>query len=42
MYKPLSRKPVNKRKSANRFKKHVGHTKAANMKLNPMRGGWRL
>ena len=42
MFKPLSRKPVNKRKSASRFKKHVGHTKAANMKLNPMRGGWRL
>jgi hypothetical protein len=42
MYSPLRRKSVNKRSSAKRFKKHVGHTKAANMKLNPMRGGWRL
>ena len=42
MYSPLRRKSVNKRSSANRFKKHVRHTKAANMKLNPMRGGWRL
>lgn len=42
MMKPLSRSYVNKRKSAGKFKKHVRHTKAANMKLNPMRGGWRL
>jgi len=40
--KPLSRNRVNKHKSAKRFKKNVSHTKAANMKLNPMRGGWRL
>ena len=40
--KPLSRNPVNKYKSAKRFKKNVSHTKAANMSLNPMRGGWRL
>jgi len=40
--KPLSRKPVNKRASAHRFKSHVGRTKAANININPMRGGWRL
>lgn len=40
--KPLSRKPVNKHQSAKRFKSHVGHTKAANVKVTPMRGGWRL
>ena len=40
--KPLSRKRVNKYKSAKRFKKNVSHTKAANMSINPMRGGWRL
>jgi hypothetical protein len=42
MMSPLRRKPVNKYKSAGKFKKHVKHTKVANMKLNPMRGGWRL
>jgi len=42
MMKPLSRKPVNKHRSAKRFKGHVRQTKAANMSLNPMRGGWRL
>ena len=39
---PLHRKPVNKYKSAKRFKRNVSTTKAANMSLNPMRGGWRL
>lgn len=39
--KPLTRHGVNKHKSAGKFKKHVGHTKAANMNT-PMRGGWRL
>lgn len=40
--KPLSRKPVNKHKSAKHFKHNVQSTKAANMAINPMRGGWRL
>lgn len=40
--KPLSRKHVHKGKSARSFKKHVKTTKAANMAINPMRGGWRL
>jgi hypothetical protein len=42
MMKPLSRKSVNKQRSAKRFKGNVRKTKAANMNLNPMRGGWRL
>ena len=42
MMKPLSRKAVNKYRSAKSFKGHVRTTKAANMKVNPMRGGWRL
>lgn len=40
--RPLARKPVNKKYSAKRFKSHVKRTKAANMNINPMRGGWRL
>ena len=40
--RPLARKPVSKYKSAKRFKSHVKRTKAANMNINPMRGGWRL
>lgn len=40
--KPLSRHHVNKRKSARAFKHNVQSTKAANMSINPMRGGWRL
>lgn len=40
--KPLSRHPVNKGKSARKFKKAVGRTKAANVAAAPMRGGWRL
>jgi len=38
----LRRKPVNKRMSARHFKHNVRRTKAPNMRLNPMRGGWRL
>ena len=38
----LRRKPVNKYKSAHSFKKNVRRTKAPNMRMNPMRGGWRL
>jgi hypothetical protein len=40
--KPLSRHKVSKYRSASKFKRNVRKTKAANMQLNPMRGGWRL
>ena len=40
--RPLSRKPVSKYKSAKKFRSHVSRTKAANMSVNPMRGGWRM
>lgn len=40
--KPSKRFPVNKRKSAQRFRSNVGRTKAANVAGQPMRGGWRL
>lgn len=36
------RHPVNKHKSAKKFRKQVHHTKALNMKAAPMRGGIRL
>lgn len=39
---PLKRRGVNKRSSAKKFKRNVGRTKAANMSMMPMRGGWRL
>lgn len=38
----MHRKPVNKHKSAGKFKKQVGKTKALNVKAGPMRGGIRL
>lgn len=38
----MRRMPVNKRSSAKVFKKHVGKTKAVNMRAAPMRGGIRL
>lgn len=40
--RPLKRKPVNKRASARKFRANTMHTKAPNMVLAPMRGGWRL
>ena len=40
--KPLSRYSVNKNRSAQKFRKASGKTKAANIKVTPMRGGWRL
>lgn len=40
--KPLSRHSVSKHKSAHRFKKHIKTTAAANMRVNPMRGGFRF
>lgn len=36
------RAQVNKKKSAKTFKKHAHTTKAANLNVTPMRGGWRL
>lgn len=36
------RKRVNKAHSAHKFRRHVGRTKALNMKAGPMRGGIRL
>lgn len=36
------RHPVNKQKSASKFKRSVSKTKAANMRTAPMRGGIRL
>mgnify|MGYP003325855938 CR=1 FL=1 len=40
--KPVSRKPVNKHKSAKKFRRDMAHTKAANMAPPPMRGGYRM
>lgn len=40
--KPLSRHPVNKRHSAAKFRKSTERTKAPNLPIQPMRGGWRL
>ena len=39
---PLSRRGVSKGRSARRFRRHAGRTKAANVAVRPMRGGWRL
>lgn len=38
----MHRYGVNKRKSASKFKAHVGKTKAVNLRGAPMRGGIRL
>jgi len=40
--KPISRNHVHKGKSAGKFRKNTRHTKSANMKSAPMRGGIRL
>lgn len=40
--RPLKRKPQNRRAGARQFKRQVGQTKVANLKVTPMRGGWRL
>lgn len=39
---PLNRRPVNKRRSAGKFKGSIQKTKAANVQAGPMRGGIRL
>lgn len=38
----MKRRPVNKAKSAAQFRRNVSHTKAANVRQGPMRGGIRL
>lgn len=40
--RPLKRHFVSKSKSARKFRKHASRTKAANLAVMPMRGGWRL
>lgn len=40
--RPVSRSRVNKRRSVGNFRKSVGRTRAVNMVMAPMRGGWRL
>lgn len=40
--KPVRRMPVSKSQSAAKFRSQVSRTKAANLSINPMRGGWRL
>jgi len=40
--KPVSRRAVNKYKSAKSFGRDTRTVAAANVRSNPMRGGWRL
>lgn len=40
--RPLKRHGVNKHKSARKFRGHSHRTKAPNVVMAPMRGGWRL
>lgn len=40
--RPLKRHGVNKHRSAHKFRRMAGKTKAPNVKAGPMRGGWRL
>lgn len=40
--RPLSRRPVNKRRSAGKFRRQVSRTKSPNVRAAPMRGGIRL
>lgn len=39
---PSKRRPVNKFRSAKKFRRSVGRTRAANVRAAPMRGGIRL
>lgn len=39
---PVRRRPVNKKRSARRFRKNLRYTKAANLRASPTRGGFRL
>ena len=38
----MRRKAMNKYRAAKSFKRGVQKTKAANLRFNPMRGGWRM
>lgn len=38
----LKRRPVNKRRSARKFRSNSQYTKAANMQTGLARGGWRM
>lgn len=40
--KPVKRHHVNKHASARQFQYHSRTVAAANLAINPMRGGWRL
>ena len=40
--KPISRHGVHKGKSASKFRHQVSRTHPRNMRIQPMRGGWRL
>lgn len=40
--RPVSRSHVSKRKSAKQFARNTRTVAAANLAVNPMRGGWRL
>lgn len=40
--KPLDRVPVSKVKSVRKFNAKARTVAAANMRIGPMRGGWRL
>jgi hypothetical protein len=38
----LKRKSMSKHKHAKQFRRHGHKTKAANVRMSPQRGGWRL
>lgn len=38
----MRRRSVHKGRSARKFRKNVGRTKAVNMRSNPVRGGYRM
>lgn len=40
--RPVKRSGVHKGKSARKFRKNISRTRAPNLVMAPMRGGWRL
>lgn len=40
--RPVKRYGANKSRGAANFRRNVGRTRAPNMHIQPMRGGWRL
>lgn len=40
--RPLKRHSVSKGRSAGKFRRSAARTKAPNIVMGPMRGGWRL